>query len=636
MSVLPRTIGRYQVIAELGQGGMSTVYRAHDPRFGRDVAVKLLPAAFLHRPTFRARFEREARTIAALEHAAIVPVYDFGEHEDQPYLVMRLMAGGTLADRLRHGPLSLQGATAILERIGPALDKAHARGIVHRDLKPANILFDQDGNAFLSDFGIVKVTEAPTALTGSHIVGTPAYMSPEQAQGEASLDGRSDVYALGAILFEMLTGEPPYQADTPMGLVVKQITEPTPRLWDTRPDLPPGCDSVIQTAMAKNREQRYATAGAMSAALAAVAAEPPVSRFGRAKRVRRPNSGFASGHDAAELPVSRSGKSGHDAVDEFGWPLPAEPLAERPGSAGRRAPLWVWGVAAVALLFLAAAGLFGLYLFWRPDQPTSVALPSGIPTTAATGPPATAVVAGNIVTVTETAAATDTPAATTPTATAGPAGLGTVEARRRDSQPVIDGILAEWDGYPAVASSFFVHSDSNWNGSEDLTAVWRLGWDNDYLYVAVEVGDDRHVQTQSGDLIFRGDSLDMQIDTDLTGDYGTGLSPDDFQIIFSPGDFGALPPSVFRFTANADGQIVDAPDHNIVLAAQPAGQGYILEAAIPWADLRVTAVPGLALGLALNANDNDRPGEAVQEVMMSNVAGRTLTNPASWGTLTLR
>src|SRR5688572_2426856 len=186
---------------------MATVYRAYDPRFKREVAIKILPREFLHSPTFKARFEREAQTIASLEHSAIVPVYDYGEENDQPYLVMRLMTGGSLADRLAREPLSLSETANIFSRLAPALDRAHALGIVHRDLKPGNILFDSDGHPFISDFGLAKLTQqSNTQLSQTGVMGTPAYMSPEQARGDKHIDGRADLYALGAILFHMLSG----------------------------------------------------------------------------------------------------------------------------------------------------------------------------------------------------------------------------------------------------------------------------------------------------------------------------------------------------------------------------------------------------------------------------------------------
>ncbi|MBI5715884.1 MAG: serine/threonine protein kinase, partial [Chloroflexi bacterium] len=153
-------IGRYEVKSELGRGGMATVYHAYDPRFKRDVAIKVLPREFLHDPSFRARFEREAQTIAALEHAAIVPVYDFGEQSGVPYFVMRLMPGGSLADHLKQkGSLTLPEVSRIFNRLAPALDHAHAKGVIHRDLKPGNILFDQNNDSYLSDFGIAKLTQ---------------------------------------------------------------------------------------------------------------------------------------------------------------------------------------------------------------------------------------------------------------------------------------------------------------------------------------------------------------------------------------------------------------------------------------------------------------------------------------------
>jgi hypothetical protein len=212
-----------------------------------------------------------------------------------------------------------------------------------------------------------------------------------------------------------------------------------------------------------------------------------------------------------------------------------------------------------------------------------------------------------------------------------------VEAVRLPAAPVIDGSLAEWAAVPGWSSAFVVYQTAGWDGSDDLQATWRLAWDASNLYIGVEVIDDIHVQTQSGNQIYRGDSVDMQVDTNRTGDFGPGLSPDDFQLTLSPGDFTALPPSAFRSQGSTDGRILDAPGgHHITLAAQRTVVGYNLEAAIPWSDLNLAPSEGLVLGLALNANDNDTPATAVQEVMKSHVTTRTLTDPTGWGTLTLR
>src|SRR3990172_8469718 len=183
--MIPKAIGRYKVKAKIAEGGMATIFRAHDPRFKRDVAIKMLPREFLHDRTFRTRFEREAEIIASLEHPTIVPVYDYGEEDGQPYFVMRYMPGGSLAERILEMPLPVAEAARILARLAPCLAAAHAKSIIHRDLKPANILFDQYDEPYISDFVIVKIVEAGTTLTGKAMtIGTPDYMSPEPSSHE--------------------------------------------------------------------------------------------------------------------------------------------------------------------------------------------------------------------------------------------------------------------------------------------------------------------------------------------------------------------------------------------------------------------------------------------------------------------
>lgn len=260
--------GRYVLKELLGKTGMSTVYAAHDPNFDRDVAVKLLPAAMLNDETSRLRFEREAQTIAMLENPAIVPVYDFGEVDGQPYMVMRLMTGGSLIDRISKGKMELAEAARIIKHVASGLDEAHAKGVVHRDLKPGNILFDDNNLPYLADFGIAKLAETNTTLTGNVIIGTPAYMSPEQGRGGgAEVDHRSDIYSLGVILFEMLTNQLPYTADTSMGQVIKHITAPIPNILELRQDLPAEIQTVINRVLSKRKISRYNSASEFAQAL---------------------------------------------------------------------------------------------------------------------------------------------------------------------------------------------------------------------------------------------------------------------------------------------------------------------------------------------------------------------------------
>lgn len=274
-------VGRYEIERELGRGGMGTVYAAKDPQFGREVALKLLPRELAQQVGFRQRFEREAQTIAQLEHHAVVPVYDFGEENGQLFLVMQLMPGGTLADKLGQGQLSLSEIDTLLQRIASALDRAHTFGLVHRDLKPANILYDGGGRPYLSDFGIVKIQTGENLTSTGSLLGTPAYMSPEQATESVVLDGRADIYALGIILYQILSGELPYRADTPIGLVMAHLQTPVPLLPISQMGLPAGVAPVVAKAMAKDRDQRYRTAGELATAFSAAIQGQPVPDSGK-------------------------------------------------------------------------------------------------------------------------------------------------------------------------------------------------------------------------------------------------------------------------------------------------------------------------------------------------------------------
>lgn len=262
---------RYRIEAELGRGAMAAVYKVYDTRAERYAALKLLHRKFFEDSSVRARFIQEAKTISRLRHPAIVPVLHAAQVGEDLFLVMPLMGGGSLSDRLRAGPLPLAETVAVLERIASALDYAHEQGIVHRDVKPDNILFDEPGQAYLGDFGVIKLVESNLTLTGTGLVGTPAYMSPEQIQTAKNIDGRSDIYSLGVVLFEMVAGRIPYDGDSEMAVAMKHVNAPIPAVRDFVQTADPEWQTIINRAMAKSPSDRYQTGAEMAADVRALA-----------------------------------------------------------------------------------------------------------------------------------------------------------------------------------------------------------------------------------------------------------------------------------------------------------------------------------------------------------------------------
>jgi serine/threonine-protein kinase len=251
-----RELGNYRIFQDIGHGGMATVYRAYDTENDRVVALKVLSPYIAQEPKFKARFAQEIKVLLELRHPHIVPVYDYGEVGEFAYIVMPFMNAGTLFQRLWEGPLPLDAASDLLHQISGALDYVHANGVVHRDIKPSNILIDDDGNAMLTDFGFARVDDNSLSITGSGIVGTPMYMSPEQCRGEEA-SPLSDQYAFGVILYQMTTGRLPYDGDTPLEILIKQATDPLIRPREINPDLPRQVEKVLLKALSREPEDRF-------------------------------------------------------------------------------------------------------------------------------------------------------------------------------------------------------------------------------------------------------------------------------------------------------------------------------------------------------------------------------------------
>ena len=421
------TLGPYRLVSLLGVGGMAEVYRAHDPRLDREVAIKVLPIDLARQPGFVERFRREARHVARLDHPNILPIYDFGEQDGATYVVMPLIEGGTLRERLiRQGVCSLHEAVSIISQLAQALQEAHAHGLVHRDVKPANVLLGAGERVLLADFGIAcaLAEESEAALTQVGMgIGTAEYMSPEQARGEP-VDHRADVYALGIVLFQALTGQVPFSSDNHITTAMMQVHEAPPAPRSLNPTIPQAMEAVILKALAKDPAKRFQSAAEFAHALSR--AVPWLGLPGAAELVSdvqvtatRTKSGTAADSRAASRPPRGRQSAGSAGASSWsGWPstmesnsltvpfLPGHQRAtgpmdgERGDFAGAAPPRhhgrWMALVSVVLALLLvggAFAALGGLHLQPNmadappPSAPLAPTLPAPPTATATAVPP---------------------------------------------------------------------------------------------------------------------------------------------------------------------------------------------------------------------------------------------------------
>lgn len=356
-------VGPYRIIEQLGQGGMATVYKAYHASLDRYVAIKALHQAFNEDSTFLGRFQREARVVARLEHPNIVPVYDFSEHENRPYLVMKFIEGDTLKARLNKGPLTTEEIEKVVDSVGSALGHAHKQGILHRDIKPSNVLISTEGTMYLADFGLARIAQAgESTLSADSIMGTPQYISPEQAMGKKDLDSGTDIYSFGVMLYEMVVGQVPFSADTPFSIIHDHIYTPLPLPMEINPKVPEPVQRVLLKALAKERADRYATVEELSAAFKSAWREAGVPIQGSAITMR-PKSVQANVHSVSvEQPAMKT--------------VAVQRPAAKPSSG------WMWvsvgliAILCIALGLFAVRGRFSRLLNRQPTAiPTAISVP---------------------------------------------------------------------------------------------------------------------------------------------------------------------------------------------------------------------------------------------------------------------
>src|SRR6266496_2757220 len=381
----PRILaGRYEVGRLLGAGGMAEVYEGHDRLLARRMAIKILLSQYAHDPAFLERFRREAQSAASLSHPNIVSVFDTGSDGDTWFIVMELVAGNTLRDLIHlHGPVHPARAAEICSEVAGALAVAHARGIVHRDVKPGNVMLTTEGKVKVMDFGIARATAVPSITQTSAVVGTAQYIAPEQAQG-LEVDGRTDVYALGCCLYEMVTGQVPFSGPTPVAIAYRHVREePTPPRA-LNPDVPPPLERVCLKAMAKRPEDRYQTAAEMQRDLERVRVGEPVTVAGPLPSQQTTQAIGAAGYgEAATSLLGAGGTVAGTRAARYAEGVPEQ----RRGSLG-----WVLA----AILALVVVGLAAFFITRAVTSPstspsTTVTTPTTPPTSAptTTEPPTT-------------------------------------------------------------------------------------------------------------------------------------------------------------------------------------------------------------------------------------------------------
>ena len=619
---------RYHIHRKIGGGGMGTVYLAEDNRLpGRHCAIKEMSPAQLapgDRNWSIEAFRQEAQMLANLNHPGLTRVTDFFAEGGCWYLTMDYVEGETLEARLaraRNGRLSVDEAMRIMRQLFDVLIYLHNREpqVIFRDLKPANIMLTDGNEVKLIDFGIARFFK-PGQTQDTVQLGTPGYAAPEQYGGLGQSDPRTDIYSLGAVLHQMVTGYDPATASSPFPL-------PDPR--SVMPNIPPHVADVIVRATQMRPALRYSTIQEMRQALF-----PPTY----------PLPGQTQVYPSQQPTPPPAGSWGST-------PPPNQPHVQTGPTGKSKRGLWIGLAIAAVILVLFGGGTLGAFATGAlsiPRQSTATlentkmimitATPSKeIETIEATDPP-------------------ESPTAQPPTSIHTPTSdwkvvlqerktslLNRIQYRENNgpvlwaykvtTPPMLDGFLDEWgDRRFSVSHVAYSAEDDTWQGTDDLSGYCYLAWDEAHLYLAAQVTDDLHVQTETDDSLFEGDEVEIQIDADLQGDFtDSSLSDDDGQIGLSPGDFSSRQAEAYIWRPPG----LEQPGTMIDLAARQTGEGYILEAAIPWWVLGGRPATETAVGFTVNFSDNDNPSIAKQMLLLSTSPNRKWGDPTTWGTLVL-
>ncbi len=466
-SLVGQRLGRYEIRREIGRGGMGMVFEGFDTLLQRVVAIKVLPPQFAFDEDFVRRFHREAVASAQLHHTNVVTIHDVGEHAGFHYLVMEYLEGETLDQWLKdHGTMPLGKASEVLRQIASALDFAHSRGMIHRDIKPSNIMLTADGHATLMDFGLVRAAEGAMLTRTGMVVGTPEYMAPEQATG-AEVDRRTDVYALGVVLYRMLSGQLPFTRSTPYAVTYAHIHEPPPPLRQTRADLPPRLEAILAKALAKNPADRYQRAGYLADDFAAAVADMPPDALVTAAAAATTVQSAATLHQAQTF-IGEAHTRRMETEPPAAAPVPpsAAPAAAAPPRRSTRLPIFIGALALLAVVIVGGVLVTGNRgtASAPTTAPTTLALASPSPAplaTAATAETPPTVMADNSPTPTLAATATLAPTATpapsdtptteltstsTPTNTRGPTATPTPSPRpAATAAPLPPGVVLDFE-----------------------------------------------------------------------------------------------------------------------------------------------------------------------------------------------